>query len=125
MLGRRGQRELSKDDPLYYQRRGLMPEPAQTIQRTAPLRPTRSGLTQRFIKRAQVLGFTLEEIVSLLTLDERMLVPKRANSPALKLRGHRQTARRPQGDAQGADFAVARMRNRIGNGACPIFDAGG
>lgn len=54
----------------YYQRRGLLQEP------TKP----RSGFRQytsdtvkrvRFIKRAQALGFTLEEITGLLTLDER------------------------------------------------------
>jgi MerR family mercuric resistance operon transcriptional regulator len=54
----------------YYQRRGLLQEPpkprggfrhytADTVKRV------------RFIKRAQVLGFTLEEITGLLTLDER------------------------------------------------------
>lgn len=53
----------------YYQRRGLMPEPdkpahgyrrydATTVKRV------------RFIKRAQALGFTLEEIGGLLKLDE-------------------------------------------------------
>lgn len=53
----------------YYQRRGLLHEPpkprggfrhytADTVKRV------------RFIKRAQVLGFTLEEITGLLTLDE-------------------------------------------------------
>lgn len=53
----------------YYQRRGLMPEPdkpahgyrrydATTVKRV------------RFIKRAQALGFTLEEIGGLLQLDE-------------------------------------------------------
>ena len=54
----------------YYQRRGLVQE---------PLKP-RGGFRQyppdsvkrvRFIKRAQALGFTLEEIVGLLTLDEK------------------------------------------------------
>ncbi len=53
----------------YYQRRGLMPEPdkpthgyrrydATTVKRV------------RFVKRAQALGFTLEEIGGLLELDE-------------------------------------------------------
>ena len=55
----------------YYQRRGLMPEPdkpahgyrrydATTVKRV------------RFIKRAQALGFTLEEIGGLLELDEAL-----------------------------------------------------
>ena len=54
----------------YYQRRGLLREPAKP----------RNGFRQyasdtvkrvRFIKRAQALGFTLEEITGLLALDER------------------------------------------------------
>ena len=53
----------------YYQRRGLMREPAK------PNRGHRryaSDAIKRvhFIKRAQALGFTLEEIGSLLELDE-------------------------------------------------------
>ena len=53
----------------YYQRRGLMPEPDKPIngQRRYAGDAVRCV---RFIKRAQVLGFTLEEIGSLLELDE-------------------------------------------------------
>jgi MerR family mercuric resistance operon transcriptional regulator len=53
----------------YYQRRGLMPEPdkpAYGHRRYAADAVKRV----RFIKRAQGLGFTLEEIGSLLALDE-------------------------------------------------------
>lgn len=53
----------------YYQRRGLMTEPDK------PTHGHRRYVADdvkrlRFIKRAQVLGFTLEEIGSLLDLDE-------------------------------------------------------
>ena len=52
----------------YYQRRGLLAEPARPVngQRRYP-----ALLVKRvcFIKRAQVLGFTLDEIVGLLDLD--------------------------------------------------------
>jgi MerR family mercuric resistance operon transcriptional regulator len=53
----------------YYQRRGLMTEPDKPIngQRRYAVDAVRRV---RFIKRAQVLGFTLEEIGSLLELDE-------------------------------------------------------
>lgn len=53
----------------YYQRRGLMIEPDKPIngQRRYAVDAVRRV---RFIKRAQVLGFTLEEIGSLLDLDE-------------------------------------------------------
>lgn len=54
----------------YYQRRGLLQEP------TKPRRgfrhyPPDTVNRVRFIKRAQALGFTLEEIAGLLVLDER------------------------------------------------------
>lgn len=53
----------------YYQRRGLMTEPDRPMngQRRYPVDALRRV---RFIKRAQVLGFTLDEIGSLLELDE-------------------------------------------------------
>jgi MerR family mercuric resistance operon transcriptional regulator len=52
----------------YYQRRGLLPEPKK------PLGGHRRYFEQdvsrlQFIKRAQVLGFTLDEIENLLRLD--------------------------------------------------------
>lgn len=53
----------------YYQRRGLIDEPPKPLgghRRYAPQQVKRL----RFIKRAQVLGFTLEEIAGLLRLDE-------------------------------------------------------
>lgn len=52
----------------YYQRRGLLDEPPKPLgghRRYAPSQAKRL----RFIKRAQALGFTLEEIGALLTLD--------------------------------------------------------
>jgi MerR family mercuric resistance operon transcriptional regulator len=53
----------------YYQRRGLMPEPDKPMQ--GHRRYGGDAVKRiRFIKRAQVLGFTLEEIGGLLQLDE-------------------------------------------------------
>jgi len=52
----------------YYQRRGLLNEPPKPLggyRRYAPEQAKRV----RFIKRAQALGFTLDEIVAILTLD--------------------------------------------------------
>jgi MerR family transcriptional regulator, mercuric resistance operon regulatory protein len=52
----------------YYQRRGLMPEPDKPI---SGHRRYAADAVKRvhFIKRAQVLGFTLDEISGLLELD--------------------------------------------------------
>lgn len=52
----------------YYQRRGLLDEPSKPLgghRRYAPDQAKRV----RFIKRAQALGFTLDEVGVLLTLD--------------------------------------------------------
>ena len=53
----------------YYQRRGLLTEPPRPRSGQRRYRPE---LTKRvrFIKRAQVLGFTLEEIAGLLRFEE-------------------------------------------------------
>jgi MerR family transcriptional regulator, mercuric resistance operon regulatory protein len=53
----------------YYQRRGLVEEPAKPLgghRRYAPAAAARV----RFIKRAQQLGFTLEEVSGLLRLED-------------------------------------------------------
>lgn len=68
----------------YYQRRGLLHEPSkpsggfrrysmETVKRV------------RFIKRAQLLGFTLEEITGLLALDERKACLETREAAAQKL----------------------------------------
>ena len=53
----------------YYQRRGLMREPARPT--GSVRRYSNDDVTRiRFIKRAQQLGFTLDEITSLLKLED-------------------------------------------------------
>ena len=53
----------------YYERRGLVPQPTRKV--GAYRRYDRSHVARiRFIKRAQELGFTLEEIESLLALED-------------------------------------------------------
>lgn len=54
----------------YYQRRGLLQEPAKPPGGFRHY-PSATIKRVRFIKRAQSLGFTLDEIVGLLALDER------------------------------------------------------
>src|ERR1700688_2816759 len=52
----------------YYQRRGLLDEPKKTLRGYRHYPPTIAKRV-RFIKRAQTLGFTLEEVAGLLRLD--------------------------------------------------------
>lgn len=53
----------------YYQRRGLLPEPKRTDGRVRRYGP-REIERLRFIKAAKKVGFTLDEIGSLLQLDD-------------------------------------------------------
>ena len=68
MLAKRG--GVNVETIRYYQRRGLLQEPARP---SGGFRhyPSDTVKRVRFIKRAQALGFTLEEIAGLLALDER------------------------------------------------------
>ena len=68
----------------YYQRRGLLQEPAKPQN---GFRQYTSEMVKRvrFIKRAQALGFTLEEITGLLTLDERRACSETRGMAAHKL----------------------------------------
>ena len=68
ILAKRG--GVSVETIRYYQRRGLLHEPTKP---SGGFRryPPESVKRVLFIKRAQSLGFTLEEILGLLALDER------------------------------------------------------
>jgi MerR family mercuric resistance operon transcriptional regulator len=59
----------------YYQRRGLMREPARP---TGSVRRYSNDDARRirFIKRAQQLGFTLEEVINLLKLEDGRNCPE-------------------------------------------------
>lgn len=68
----------------YYQRRGLLQEPVKP-QGGFRHYPSDTVKRVRFIKRAQALGFTLEEIAGLLMLDERKACVETRGIAALKL----------------------------------------
>jgi MerR family mercuric resistance operon transcriptional regulator len=68
----------------YYQRRGLLEEPSKPIGSFRQY-PSDSVKRVRFIKRAQGLGFTLEEILGLLVLDERKACSETRGIAAHKL----------------------------------------
>jgi len=68
----------------YYQRRGLLQEPSKPSGGFRQY-PQKSVKRVRFIKRAQTLGFTLEEIQGLLGLDERKACSETREIAAHKL----------------------------------------
>src|SRR5215469_6068746 len=82
MLAKRG--GVNVETIRYYQRRGLLEEPLKP--RGGFRRyPQESVKRIHFIKRAQYLGFTLEEIQGLLVLDERKACRETRGMAANKL----------------------------------------
>jgi MerR family mercuric resistance operon transcriptional regulator len=105
----------------YYQRRGLLPEPARPpgeIRRYGP-----SDLQRlRFIRRAQAAGFTLEEIGELIALDRtddrarvRALASERVAALDARI-----------AELQASRAALERLRSTCASGRkgpCPIIEA--
>jgi MerR family mercuric resistance operon transcriptional regulator len=106
----------------YYQRRGLMAAPDKPNQ--GHRRYGAEAVKRvRFIKRAQVLGFTLEEIASLLALDEA-----RACAETRGLAGHKLRAIEDKlADLKAMRKALTALMRQCDNGAtrgaCPIIHA--
>lgn len=106
----------------YYQRRGLLAEPARPAngqRRYPPLLAKRV----RFIKRAQVLGFTLDEIVGLLDLDEAGACSETRELAARKL----QLIEGKLADLSAMRKALSTLMRACdtvgGTGTCPIIHA--
>ena len=106
----------------YYQRRGLLVEPAKPAsghRRYAPVLVKHL----RFIKRAQALGFTLDEIASLLSLDEARACAETRDMAARKL----ELIRSKLADLTAMRKALSTLMRECDSagstGACPIIHA--
>lgn len=106
----------------YYQRRGLMAEPNKPIngQRRYAADAVRRVY---FIKRAQVLGFTLEEIGSLLELDEAHACAETRGLAASKLRVIESKLADLEAMRQALMSLLRECGTRSAKGACPIIRA--
>ena len=106
----------------YYQRRGLIAEPAKP---TGGHRRYDSDAIKRvrFIKRAQVLGFTLEEVGNLLDLDEACACVETRELAAHKL----QVIEDKLADLKAMRKALTALLRQCNAGAtqvnCPIIHA--
>ncbi len=106
----------------YYQRRGLMPEPDKPTH--GHRRYADDAVKRvRFIKRAQALGFTLEEISSLLELDEAHACAETRDLAAHKL----QVIEDKLADLKAVRKALTTLLRQCdtgaARGACPIIHA--
>ena len=106
----------------YYQRRGLMPQPDRPA--TGHRRYTVEATKRvHFIKRAQLLGFTLEEIGSLLELDEAHACAETRELASHKL----QVIENKLADLKAMRKALMALLDQCDTGAaqgsCPIIHA--
>lgn len=106
----------------YYQRRGLLAEPKKP-QSGHRRYPSAAVKRVRFIKRAQLLGFTLDEVSGLFELDEAQ-----ACSTTLELEERKlQLIGRKLADLRAMRVALSKLTRECGSGgtskACPIIHA--
>lgn len=106
----------------YYQRRGLLAQPHKPLNGHRRY-PAATIKRVRFIKRAQALGFTLDEITALLALDEA-----RACAETRDLAQHKlQLIDTKLADLAAMRTALARLTRECDSagaaGACPIIHA--
>ncbi|MCW5632787.1 MAG: Hg(II)-responsive transcriptional regulator [Rubrivivax sp.] len=106
----------------YYHRRGLLPQPDKPAH--GHRRYAGDALRRvRFIRRAQTLGFTLEEIGNLLQLDETHACAETRDLATHKLR----LIEDKLTDLRAIRRALTDLVHRCGTGGdgspCPIIDA--
>lgn len=106
----------------FYQRSGLIDEPARP---DSGYRTYKTGDVRRirFIKRAQLLGFTLDEITSLLKLEGSRTCADTRNLAARKLSMVEAKLADLLAMKNALDEMVARCDSGNGKGGCPIIQA--
>ncbi len=106
----------------YYQRRGLLPEPDKPL---GGIRRYGAGEVARikFVKRAQHMGFSLEEIAALLKLEDgthcaeaRAIAVEKLEEVRRRLEGLRDIEQRLR-------QLVSECGARRGNVRCPLIDS--
>ena len=106
----------------YYQRRGLLKpptRPAGSIRRYVPAALTRL----RFIKRAQSLGFSLDDVQALLSLDDGQNCSRARTVAQHKLEEVQERIHRLQVLEGTLAELVKRCARTKGRVSCPLIDA--
>ncbi|HEV2268894.1 MAG TPA: Hg(II)-responsive transcriptional regulator [Steroidobacteraceae bacterium] len=106
----------------YYQRRGLVPEPVR------PVRGIRSYAPEhvqrlRFIKRAQQLGFSLEEVGELLSLEDGLHCHEVEELAGQKLATVRDRIAQLRSIESSLAALIGKCRNNKGKVRCPLIAA--
>ena len=106
----------------YYQRRGLVGEPQRPlggIRRYSEAHVRRL----RFIKQAQVLGFSLEEVKELLALEDGRHCREAERLASMKLAAVRERVGQLRRVEQALATLVARCECNTGKVRCPLIAA--
>ena len=105
----------------YYERRGLIQQPAKPAQGYR-LYPAATQQRLLFIKRAQELGFSLEEVANLLSLGEAncQQVQNMAEEKIIKVRAKISDLLRME---TVLDTLLNQCRNNPDSSPCPIVDS--
>lgn len=105
----------------YYQRRGLLDEPPKPLGGHRRYAPDQARQV-RFIKRAQALGFTLDEVGALLRLDASCACAETRGLAARKLALIEQKIADLAAMRQVLGDLVQQCNVGSGSAACPIID---
>ncbi len=114
--------EVNVETVRYYHRRGLLPvpeRPAGGIRRY----PNEALSRLRFIKRAQALGFALEDVEALLSLDDGQSCSKARAIGEHKLADVRQRIRDLRTLEKALKGLVDRCGSTSGRVHCPLIEA--
>lgn len=106
----------------YYQRRGLLEEPRRPpggIRRYSEVHARRL----RFIKQAQALGFSLEEVKDLLALEDGRHCHEAERLASMKLAAVRERVGQLRRVEQALATLVARCECNTGKVRCPLIAA--
>lgn len=106
----------------YYQRRGLLPEP---LRQQGRIRRYSQGDVERmnFIKRAQRMGFSLDEVGELLRLDDGAHCGEASSLAAEKLHEVRERIASLQRVERVLGSLVEACRHHSGNITCPLIES--
>lgn len=106
----------------YYHRRGLLPAPERP--RGGIRRYPASALKRlRFIKRSQALGFSLDDVSSLLSLDDGRACGAARRIGESKLADVRRRIQTLQSLEESLQQLVRRCATSKGKVTCPLIDA--
>ena len=106
----------------YYQRRGLMAEPDRPTSGHRRYGPAAIKRV-RFIKRAQVLGFTLDEVGSMLDLDEACACAETRELAAHKLQVVEERLASLKAMRRALTALLRQCDTGATTGSCPILHA--